>query len=114
MSLGKHRNTEAALALLRELNYVTKFVIVPMRGWFNVTGANEVTTWQTGYPYAVDLIHGCPRFNPGDTSAIDAAARGEVDAALVVASDPVSHFPRAAVKRLLEIPIVTLESNSCT
>ena len=109
MSLGKHRNTEAALALTRELNYVTKFVVVPMRGWFNVAGADEVTTWQTGYPYAVDLTQGYPRFNPGDTSAIDATARGEIDAALVVASDPVSHFPRAAVKHLLRIPIVTLE-----
>jgi formylmethanofuran dehydrogenase subunit B len=109
MTAGKHRNTEAALALVRDLNYVTKFVIVPMRGWFNVTGANEVTTWQTGYPYAVDLTQGYPRFNPGDTSAIDAVTRGEVDAALVVASDPVSHFPGAAVKRLLEIPIVTLD-----
>jgi len=109
MTAGKHRNTEAALALVRDLNYLTKFVIIPMRGWFNVTGANEVTTWQTGYPYAVDLTQGYPRFNPGDTSAIDAVTRGEVDAALVVASDPVSHFPGAAVKHLLGIPIVSLE-----
>ncbi|WP_455286158.1 formylmethanofuran dehydrogenase subunit B [[Eubacterium] cellulosolvens] len=109
MTPGKHRNTEAALALVRDLNYQTKFVIIPMRGWFNVRGANEVSTWQTGYPYAVDLTQGYPRFNPGDTSAIDALSRGEVDAALVVASDPVSHLPKAAVKHLLEIPIVTVE-----
>ena len=109
MSPGKHRNAEAALALARDLNYVTKFVTVPMRGWFNVAGANEVTTWQTGYPYAVDLSQGYPKFNPGDTSAIDAVTRGEVDAALVVASDPVSHFPREAVKQLLKIPIIALE-----
>ena len=109
MSPGKHRNAEAALALARDLNYVTKFVTVPMRGWFNVTGANEVTTWQTGYPFAVDLSQGYPKFNPGDTSAIDAVTRGEVDAALVVASDPVSHFPREAVKHLLKIPIIALE-----
>ncbi|MGD0549308.1 MAG: formylmethanofuran dehydrogenase subunit B, partial [Candidatus Bathyarchaeia archaeon] len=85
MTAGKHRNTEAALTLVRDLNYVTKFVVVPMRGWFNVAGANEVSTWQTGYPYAVDLTQGYPKFNPGDTSAIDAITRGEVDAALVVA-----------------------------
>jgi len=109
MTAGKHRNTEAALALVRDLNYVTKFVIIPMRGWFNVTGANEVSTWQTGYPYAVDLTQGYPRFNPGDTSAIDVFVRGEADAALVVASDPVSHFPKAAVKHLLNVPIVTIE-----
>jgi formylmethanofuran dehydrogenase subunit B len=109
MTGGKHRNTEAALALVRDLNYVTKFVIIPMRGWFNVTGANEVSTWQTGYPYAVDLTQGYPRFNPGDTSAIDAITRGEVDSALIVASDPVSHFPREAVKHLLKIPIIAVE-----
>ncbi len=109
MSLGKHRNTEAALTLVRDLNFITKFVVVPMRGWFNVTGANEVTTWQTGYPYAVDLSQGYPRYNPGDTSAIDAISRGEVDAALIVASDPVSHFPSATAAELLKIPIITLE-----
>jgi formylmethanofuran dehydrogenase subunit B len=110
MTTGKHRNTEAALTLVRDLNYVTKFVVIPMRGWFNVAGANEVSTWQTGYPYAVDLTQGYPRFNPGDTSAIDAVTRGEVDAALVVASDPVSHFPREAVRHLLKIPIIVLET----
>lgn len=112
MTAGKHRNTEAALTLVRDLNYHTKFVIVPMRGWFNVTGANEVSTWQTGYPFAVDLTQGYPRFNPGDTSAIDAVARQEVDAALVVASDPVSHFPGAAVGHLLEIPIISVENKT--
>ena len=110
MTAGKHRNAEAALTLVRDLNDVTKFVVVPMRGWFNVTGANEVSTWQTGYPYAVDLTQGYPNFNPGDTSAIDAITRGEVDAALIVASDPVSHFPREAVKHLLKIPIIVLET----
>jgi len=109
MSAGKHRNTEAALALVRDLNYVTKFAIIPMRGWFNVRGANEVSTWQTGYPYAVDLTQGYPRFNPGDTSAIDAFTRGEPDAALVVASDPVSHFPKAAARNLLGVPIVSVD-----
>jgi formylmethanofuran dehydrogenase subunit B len=102
MTAGKHRNTEAALTLVRDLNYVTKFVVVPMRGWFNVAGANEVSTWQTGYPYAVDLTQGYPKFNPGDTSAIDAITRGEVD--------PVSHFPREAVRHLLKIPIIVLET----
>jgi formylmethanofuran dehydrogenase subunit B len=110
MTTGKHRNTEAALTLVKDLNYVTKFVVIPMRGWFNVAGANEVSTWQTGYPYAVDLTQGYPRFNPGDTSAIDAVTRGEVDAALIVASDPVSHFPREAARHLLKIPIIVLET----
>jgi len=67
MSRGKLRNVEAAIKLVQDLNERTKFLILPMRGHFNVTGANTVFTWQTGYPYAVDFSHGYPRYNPGET-----------------------------------------------
>ena len=86
MSQGKLRNVEAALSLTRDLNTRTKFVIMPMRGHFNVSGADTVFTWQTGYPYAVDFSSGYPRYNPGETSAVDILLRKESDAALVVAS----------------------------
>jgi formylmethanofuran dehydrogenase subunit B len=109
MSMGKLRNIDAALSLVRDLNRRTKFLIMPMRGHFNVTGANVVFTWQTGYPYAVDFTHGYPRYNPGETSAVDILSRGEADAALVIASDPVSNFPKAAVKNLMKIPIIAID-----
>ncbi|MEM4250682.1 MAG: formylmethanofuran dehydrogenase subunit B [Candidatus Bathyarchaeia archaeon] len=109
MSSGKNRNIEAALLLVRELNSRTKFVIMPMRGHFNVNGANNVTTWLTGYPYAVDFTQGYPRYNPGETSAVDLLARNECDSALIVASDPVSNFPRQAVENLTSIPLVTID-----
>jgi len=109
MSMGKSRNIDAALSLVRELNNRTKFLIMPMRGHFNVTGANQVTAWQTGYPFAVDFSKGYPRYNPGDTSAVDILARGECDAALVVASDPVSNFPVAASRHLSRVPLVTID-----
>jgi len=109
MSRGKERNVEGALSLVRDLNMRTKFLIMPMRGHFNVAGADEVTTWQTGYPYAVEFTHGYPRYNPGDTTAFDILSRGECDAALVVASDPVSNFPQAAVKNLVKIPVAVID-----
>lgn len=109
MSLGKPRNIDAALSLVRDLNRRTKFLIMPMRGHFNVTGANVVFTWQTGYPYAVDFSQGYPRYNPGETSAVDILSRGESDAALVIASDPVSNFPRAAVENLVHNPLVVID-----
>ena len=109
MSRGKERNIEAALLLARDLNMRTKFLIMPMRGHFNVAGADEVTTWQTGYPYAVEFTHGYPRYNPGDTTAFDILSRGECDATLVVASDPVSNFPQAAVKNLVKIPVAVID-----
>lgn len=109
MSTGKHRNIDAALNLVRDLNQRTKFLIMPMRGHFNVTGANIVSTWQTGYPYAVDFSKGYPQYNPGETSAVDILSRGESDAALVIASDPVSNFPKAAVHNLLTKPLIAID-----
>jgi formylmethanofuran dehydrogenase subunit B len=109
MTYGKSRNLDAALSLVRDLNKWTKFLIMPMRGHFNVCGANEVTSWITGYPYAVDLSRGYPSYNPGETSAVDILSRRECDAALVISSDPVSHLPRPVGRYLSEIPLVTID-----
>lgn len=109
MSSGKLRNIDAALSLVRDLNMRTKFVIMPMRGHFNVTGANTVFTWQTGYPYAVDFSLGYPRYNPGETSVVDVLLRKESDAALIIASDPVANFPKAAAEHLVKNPLVVID-----
>ena len=109
MSRGKLRNVDAALSLTRDLNSRTKFVIMPMRGHFNVTGADTVFTWQTGYPYAVDFSMGYPRYNPGETSAVDILSRKESDAALIVASDPVANFPRQAAEHLVNNPLIVID-----
>jgi formylmethanofuran dehydrogenase subunit B len=109
MSEGKLRNIEAGISLVRDLNQFTKFIIMPMRGHYNVTGANIVSTWQTGYPFAVDLSQGYPRYNPGETSVVDVLSKGESDAALVVASDPVAHFPREAAQNLIKNPLIVID-----
>jgi len=109
MSRGKLRNIDAALSLIRDLNMRTKFVIMPMRGHFNVTGANTVFTWQTGYPYAVDFSLGYPQYNPGETSVVDVLLRKESDAALIVASDPVANFPKKAVEHLVTNPLIVID-----
>lgn len=109
MSSGKLRNIDAALSLVRDLNMRTKFVIMPMRGHFNVAGANTVFTWQTGYPYAVDFSLGYPQYNPGETSVVDVLLRKESDAALVVASDPVANFPRKAAEHLTQNPLIVID-----
>jgi len=109
MSSGKNRNLDAAISLVRDLNSRTKFVMMPMRGHFNVSGANKVSLWQTGYPFAVDFSHGYPRYNPGVTSVIDILSRGESDASLIVASDPMANFPRRAVESLLRNPLIVVD-----
>ena len=108
-SAGKFRNIDVAISLVRDLNMRTKFVIMPMRGHFNVTGADVVSTWQCGYPYAVDFSLGYPRYNPGETSVVDILLRKESDAALVIASDPVSNFPRKTVEHLIKNPLIVID-----
>jgi formylmethanofuran dehydrogenase subunit B len=109
MTRGKHTNTEALLALTRDLNKYTRFVCKPMRGHGNVAGADHVVTWRTGYPFGVNLARGYPRFNPGEYTATDVLARGEADAALIVASDPMANFSEPAREHLRRIPYVALD-----
>ena len=108
-SEGKSRNIEAAIELVRDLNARTKFAMMPMRGHFNVTGANMVLTWQTGFPFGVDFSLGYPRYNPGETSVVEILTRHESDAVLAVASDPVAGFPKVAVEHLVKNPLIVID-----
>ncbi len=109
MTRGKHANTEALLALVRDMNRYTRFACKPNRGHGNVTGADHVVTWRTGYPFGVNMGRGYPRFNPGEYTATDVLARGEADAALIVASDPMANFSGQACDHLKQIPYVALD-----
>ncbi len=109
MTRGKHMNSEAVLALARDMNRHTRWVAKPMRGHGNVTGADNVVSWTTGYPFGVNLGRGYPRFNPGEFTTSDLLARGEADAALIIASDPMSNFSQPAREHLAKIPVIVLD-----
>jgi len=106
---GKFRNIEVAISLVRDLNRRTKFAIMPMRGHFNVTGADVVSAWQSGYPYSVDYSLGYPRYNPGETTCTDVLLRGESEAMLVIAADPGSNFPKRAVQNMVKKPLIVID-----
>jgi formylmethanofuran dehydrogenase subunit B len=108
---GKHYNTSAAFLLVRALNRHTKFALIPMRGHGNVTGVDNVLAWQTGYPFGVNFSLGYPRFNPGEYTVVDVFSRGEADAALVIAADPISSLPGNVVRRFKEIPLIALDTH---
>jgi formylmethanofuran dehydrogenase subunit B len=99
-SQGRDLNVSELFTLVAELNQYARFSVIPMRGHGNVAGADQVLTWQSGYPFAVSFARGYPRYGPGEFSAVDVLARGETDAALILASDPVAHFPSAAARQL--------------
>jgi formylmethanofuran dehydrogenase subunit B len=109
MTRGKHMNSAGLLALAAELNAFTKFVAMPMRGHGNVTGADVVMRWTTGYPFGVNLCRGYPRFNPGEFSTVDLLLRGDNDAALILGADPGATMPQPAIDHLARIPTIVLD-----
>jgi formylmethanofuran dehydrogenase subunit B len=95
--------------LAAEMNAFTKFVCMPMRGHGNVTGADVVLRYTTGYPFGVNLSRGYPRFNPGEFSTVDLLVRGDNDACLVLGADPGATMPQPAIDHLARIPTITLD-----
>ncbi|MCS3924208.1 formylmethanofuran dehydrogenase subunit B [Methanosalsum natronophilum] len=106
---SKYKNGDAVSSLLYDLNQYSKSVMIPMRGHYNVTGFGQVCNWETGYPNAVDFTRKFAYYNPGETGASDTLLRGDVDAALVAAADPGSHFAQEAVKCLAKIPLIQID-----
>jgi len=109
MTRGKHMNSAGILNIAAEMNAFTKFVCMPMRGHGNVTGADVVLRWTTGYPFGVNLSRGYPRFNPGEFSTVDVLVRGDNDATLVLGADPGATMPQPAIEHLKRTPTIVLD-----
>ena len=104
-----HRDVEALLRLTRDLNAHTRFYARRMRMHGDVTGADTVLCWQTGYPFGVNLSRGYPRYNPGEYTANDMLERGEVDACLLVGGESLPEMTAKARSHLDRIPTLLLE-----
>lgn len=101
----------AAHAFVRELNAHTRFVVLPLGGPGNNHGAGQVLAWQTGYPGAISLAGGFPRYGPGEFTASALLARGEADAALVVSGNLRELLDDPARAGLARIPLIVLGSH---
>ncbi|MCH2114200.1 MAG: formylmethanofuran dehydrogenase subunit B [Pirellulales bacterium] len=110
MTRGKHANSEALLALTRDMNSHTRFVAKPNRGHGNVTGADNVVAWRTGFPFGVNHNRGYPRFNPGEYTTSDTLANGEADCGMMIACDPMANFSQPAREHLGSIPYIALDA----
>lgn len=104
-----NREVEALLRLTRDLNAHTRFHARRMRMHGDVTGADTVLCWQTGYPFGVNLSRGYPRYNPGEFTANDMLERGEVDACLLVGGESLPQMTLKAREHLGRIPTILLE-----
>jgi formylmethanofuran dehydrogenase subunit B len=104
-----HGTVEALLRLATELNRWTRFVVRRMRVPGDVTGADSVLCWQTGYPFSINLNRGYPRYNPGEYSAEGLLARREVDCFVLVGGERVDKFSDAAREWMRQIPVILLD-----
>jgi formylmethanofuran dehydrogenase subunit B len=104
-----HKNVEALLSLVDDLNDHTRFIARRLRIPGDVTGADAVLCWLTGFPFAVNMARGFPRYNPGEYSANDLLERGEVDACLLVGSDACSHLSDRAQLKIEQLPSIALD-----
>ena len=86
------------------------FVAKPNRGHGNVTGADNVVSWRTGYPFGVNHARAYPRFNPGEYTTADVLARGEADCGMTIACDPMANFSQPAREHLATIPYIALDA----
>ena len=109
-----HRTVEALLQLVTDLNDHTepdtrrRFYARRLRRYGDIAGADSVLTWQTGYPFGVNFATGYPRYNPGEFTAPELLARGEVDAALILGSETIFDLPSNAQAALRKLPMILI------
>ena len=96
----------ALIALAQTLNGPTRAALVTLRAGGNRSGADAVLTWQTGYPAAVDLARGYPRYRPADGTAGARLTRGEIDFAVVLGSS--AFIPERIMSIMSRIPCVVI------
>jgi formylmethanofuran dehydrogenase subunit B len=99
----------ALFSLVRDLSRDRHAVTLGLRRDGNARGAEDVLAWQTGFPGPVSYARGHPR---EERSAAALLERGEVDAALVVGSDPLEQLPPRAADRLRELPTVVVDARA--
>lgn len=105
------QNVEALLQLVTELNQFTRFYARRMRVAGDVSGADSVLCWQTGYPFSVNLARGYPRYNPNEYSASDLLERGEPDVVVLIGSRRIESFSAKGLRHLEKIPTILIENS---
>lgn len=104
--------TQAITELIRDHHRQGRAVALPLGSPGNAAGAAQVLTWQTGFPSAVNFAAGYPRQFPGEAEAATLLKRGEVDAALIIGTNPLPYLSDAAQTRLAAIPTIVFDDHA--
>jgi formylmethanofuran dehydrogenase subunit B len=108
--LGDEVDALALFELVRDLSRDRHAVTLGLRSEPNARGAEDVAGWQTGFPAAVSFARGHPR--SGGLGAAALLERGEVDAVLAVAADPLGDLPAPAAERLRDLPVIAVDTRA--
>jgi formylmethanofuran dehydrogenase subunit B len=92
----------ALVELVRDLNEETRAAALPLAGSLGDVTANQVCTWQTGYPLRSGFQQGGPRYEPILYRHQDLLSRGETDLLLwISALSPAAGPPSTQVPTIL-------------
>jgi formylmethanofuran dehydrogenase subunit B len=93
---------------VKALNSENRFSVLPLGGSDADLTAQQVTTWQTGFPVRVNFSSGAPAHDPRRDSARYAIEQGEVDAMVFVSALDAARTPLASDLPLSDLPLIVL------
>jgi len=113
---GPNAIAQSITELVRDHHRHTRAVALPLGEPGNAPGAAQVLAWQTGFPSAVNFAAGYPQSLPSESTAAAILERGETDAAIVIAADPLNPPTTAlsagAQHHLKQIPTIVLDDHA--
>jgi formylmethanofuran dehydrogenase subunit B len=95
---------DALIGLTQALNGPTRAALSTLRAGGNRNGAEAVSTWQTGFPFAVDFSRGAPRYQP-DRRAGTAEAASPSAVLVVGAPESLAEPLRSSLERVPAVVI---------
>ena len=95
---------ESVLSLIRDLNELTRFVVLGLGSSGNLSGAEAALTWQSGQLLGVDYRQGFPEALESGSSLNDRLESGDLDLLLVIADPFPAELSDLARKNLSRIP----------
>ena len=101
---------EPLIALMDKLNSVSNFHLIPMVGQYNMRGFNQNLFDEAGYINRVKFDKDTGEAKHGaEYSVVEALREKNVDAALVIGSDPLSSLPLSVARYLADIPLINID-----
>ncbi|RLE49938.1 MAG: hypothetical protein DRJ21_02075 [Candidatus Methanomethylicota archaeon] len=95
------------VSLIKEIENSGKIsTLIPLAEELNSMGAAIIPYNKYGFTHAIEFSDGNINYNPSITSGIAKLMRDEVDAALIVGSDPFTHLPLSIASKLKKIPVI--------